>query len=106
MAEKEEKVEFEGEVLEAMRNRMPEVVRSRADKMGFPSPMAQLLSKPTFDLLYGIVSTQRARERGTYQWDKMRRDLEAHRGDSAAPAVASRLFRVAQLELWASQHGL
>lgn len=90
---------------EAMRDRIPEVVRTRLDKMGFPAPTARLLTSPTFDQLYDLVSSQRARERGIYEWDRMRRDLEAHRG-TADPHIASLLFRTAQLELWASMHGL
>lgn len=90
---------------EAMRDRIPEIVRTRIDKMGFPSPTAQLLSGPTFDRLFDLISSQRARERGVYAWPRIRRDLEAHRNTND-PAMASRLFRVAQLELWASLHGL
>jgi asparagine synthase (glutamine-hydrolysing) len=90
---------------EAMRERMPEAVRTRTDKMGFPAPTAQLLNGGAFDALYALVSTQRARERGVYAWDRMIGDLQAHRGAQHAE-LSWRFFRVAQLELWAGQHGL
>jgi asparagine synthase (glutamine-hydrolysing) len=90
---------------EAMRDRMPEAVRARVDKMGFPSPTAKLLSDATFDRLYELVSSQRARERGVYAWDRMIRDLRQYRGHEVAD-VSWRFFRVAQFELWAGLNGM
>ena len=90
---------------EAMRDRIPEVVRTRVDKMGFPSPFRQLLDGKSFDAVFELVTSRRARERGVYDWERMIRDLEAHR-DGTNAEVASRAFRVAQLELWARLHGL
>ena len=90
---------------EAMQGRIPEVVRTRVDKMGFPSPFRQLLDGKTFDAVFELVTSRRARERGVYDWERMVRDLEAHR-DSTNAEMASRAFRVAQLELWARLHDL
>ena len=90
---------------EAMRGRIPEVVRTRVDKMGFPSPYRQLLDGKSFDAVFELLTSRRARERGVYDWERMIRDLEAHRDGSNAE-MASRAFRVAQLELWARLHGL
>ncbi len=90
---------------EAMRDRIPEVVRTRVDKMGFPSPFRQLLDGKSFDAVFELVTSRRARERGVYDWERMIRDLEAHR-DGTNAEMASRAFRVAQLELWARLHGL
>jgi asparagine synthase (glutamine-hydrolysing) len=90
---------------EAMRDRIPEIVRARVDKMGFPAPSRQLLSGASFGPVFELVSSQRARERGVYNWERMIRDLEAHR-DGTNAEMAWRAFRVAQLELWAQQHNL
>ncbi|HEV8511010.1 MAG TPA: asparagine synthase (glutamine-hydrolyzing) [Gemmatimonadales bacterium] len=90
---------------EAMRGRIPEIVRTRADKMGFPSPFRQLLDGKTFDAVFDLVTSRRARERGVYDSTRIARDLEAHR-DSSNGEIAWRAFRVAQLELWAQLHGL
>jgi len=90
---------------EAMRGRIPEVVRTHVDKMGFLSPFRQLLDGKSFDAVFELVTSRRAREWGIYDWERMIRDLEAHRDGSNAE-MASRAFRVAQLERWASVHGL
>jgi len=90
---------------EAMRGRIPEVVRTRVDKMGFPSPFRQLLDGKTFDAIFDLVTSRRARERGVYNSARIARDLEAHR-DTGNAEIAWRAFRVAQLELWAQLHEL
>jgi asparagine synthase (glutamine-hydrolysing) len=90
---------------EAMRGRIPEIVRTRPDKMGFPSPNASLLRSASFERLYGLISSRRARERGIYQWDRMVGELQASR-DRDNLDLGLRFFRVAQFELWASIHGI
>jgi asparagine synthase (glutamine-hydrolysing) len=90
---------------EAMRDRIPETVRTRVDKMGFPTPNAKLLTEGTFEVLHDLVSSRTARERGIYAWDRMMRDLDTHRGGERMD-LALRFFRVAQFELWARIHGL
>jgi len=90
---------------EAMRGRIPEVVRARVDKMGFPSPFKQLLDGKSFEAVFELVTSRRARERGVYDSGRIASDLETHR-DTSNGAIAWRAFRVAQLELWAQMHGL
>lgn len=90
---------------EAMRDRIPEIVRTRPDKMGFPTPSGSLLRGGSFERLFALASSQRARERGVYAWDRMMADLWSHR-DRENPVIARQFFRVAQLELWAGVHGL
>ena len=83
---------------EAMRGRIPESVRSRVDKMGFPVSARQwfrdLLYQPMLDLLH----SRAARERGIYNVPVILRDIERHRTGEADVAV--KLFRVAQFEIW------
>jgi len=90
---------------EAMASRIPEIVRTRVDKMGFPSPTARLLQEPVFGALLELITSQRARERGIYNMRTMLDDLEQYRGTSDQ-STALRLFRVAQFETWARIHGL
>jgi asparagine synthase (glutamine-hydrolysing) len=90
---------------EAMRDRIPEVVRSRVDKMGFPSPFRQLLDGETFDAIHALVTSQRARERGVYNTARIVRDLETYR-DTSNTEIAWRAFRVAQVELWTQLYAL
>jgi asparagine synthase (glutamine-hydrolysing) len=83
---------------EAMRDRIPESVRTRADKMGFPVPsrswFADALSEPVAD----ILNSRTTRERGIYNVTEILRDLARHR--AGIIDVADGLFKVAQLELW------
>jgi len=90
---------------EAMEGHIPEIVRTRVDKMGFPSPTARLLEEPVFGVLLELITSQRARERGIYNMRVMLDELERHRGTSDQ-STAHRLFRVAQFEMWARIHGL
>ena len=90
---------------ESMRGRIPDSVRNRPDKMGFPTPTASLLRGGTFERLFALVSSQRARERGIYAWDRMVSNLWSNRGKENYP-LARQFFRVAQFELWASVHQL
>jgi asparagine synthase (glutamine-hydrolysing) len=83
---------------EAMRNRIPESVRSRPDKMGFNFPLKTWVGTSLYEPLHDILSSQAVRERGIYDAPAIRRDLERHqRGDIN---VSSELFNVAQFEAW------
>lgn len=83
---------------EGMRGRIPESVRSRVDKMGFPTPARQwfrdLLYEPMLDLLH----SRPARERGIYNIPRIVQDLTRHRAGEVD--VALELFRVVQFEIW------
>jgi asparagine synthase (glutamine-hydrolysing) len=83
---------------ESMRGLIPESVRLRADKMGFPHPardwFANELNEPVFD----ILRSRAARERGLYNLEVIMRDAERHRRREID--VATKLFRVAQFELF------
>ena len=83
---------------EAMRGRIPEVVRSRAEKMGFPTPVDDWFRNELYEPTQDLLASQAVRERGIIRPDAVRNDLERHRrGDIA---VGSRLFDIVQLELW------
>jgi len=83
---------------EAMRNRIPESVRTRAAKFGFPVPAKKwfldLLYEPTRDLL----GSRQARERGIYNVGEILKDLERHRLGEVD--ISSKLFSVLQFEVW------
>ena len=80
-------------VREAMRGRIPEIVRTRFDKFGFPTGAGQWAAawrEPVFDLL----GSRAARERGIYDVDRILREF-----GSAAP-MTEQLLRIVQFELW------
>jgi asparagine synthase (glutamine-hydrolysing) len=83
---------------EAMRGRIPESVRARVDKMGFPVParrwVADALSEPLLD----ILNSGTARERGIYNTPAIIADIERHRRGEID--VAGSIFDVAQYEVW------
>ena len=83
---------------EAMRGRIPESVRTRIDKMGFPVPgrswFADALAEPVLD----TVTSQAARERGIYNTAAIVRDIERHRRGEID--VSDKIFRTAQHEVW------
>jgi asparagine synthase (glutamine-hydrolysing) len=84
---------------EAMRGRIPESVRARVDKMGFPTPVSKWLAGELVDPLQDLLSSREARERGIYDVAVIERDLHLHR--QGRIDVSRRLFDVAQFEIWA-----
>jgi len=84
---------------EAMGGRIPESVRSRVDKMGFPTPVGKWLAGELLEPVQDLLASRAARERGIYDLEAIRRDLLRHR--EGRVDVSRNLFDVAQFELWA-----
>lgn len=90
---------------ESMRGHIPESVRSRVDKMGFPTSVRQWFSHQWYEPMQDLLASQEAQQRGIYDVDLIRKTLDRHRkGEIDA---SRKLFRVAQFEvlsaLWKSQ---
>ena len=83
---------------EAMRGRIPEIVRTRADKMGFPTSVAQWFRGTFYDALQDTLASEAARTREIYNIAAIRADLERHRRGELD--VGAALFDVAQVERW------
>jgi asparagine synthase (glutamine-hydrolysing) len=83
---------------ESMRGRIPESVRSRVDKMGFPVPTRKWFIDSLYEPMIDLLNSRPARERGIYRIDKILHDIERHRRGEID--VSGRLFDVAQFELW------
>jgi asparagine synthase (glutamine-hydrolysing) len=86
---------------EAMRGRIPELVRARPDKMGFPVPVRQWVSGPLYERLQDMLASRELHERGFYRVDAIRRDLERHKAGEGN--VSSGLLAIAQIECWLKQ---
>jgi asparagine synthase (glutamine-hydrolysing) len=82
----------------AMRNRIPESVRSRVEKWGFPVPARQWFASDLSEPIRDLLESQRVRERGIYNLDTIRREYELHRKGEID--VSGRLFDIVQFELW------
>jgi asparagine synthase (glutamine-hydrolysing) len=81
----------------AMRNRIPEVVRLRVPKFGFPTGMDRWFRAELYEPLRDTIASRAIRESGLWNLPQIERDLESHRrGDIN---VGERLFDVAQLGL-------
>ncbi|MEJ7812201.1 MAG: asparagine synthase (glutamine-hydrolyzing) [Gemmatimonadaceae bacterium] len=83
---------------EAVKGKIPEEVRARGDKMGFPVPAAQWFRNELYTPLQDMLASQAVRERGIYNVDAIRKGLDLHR-DGWIDA-SNGLFNVAQLESW------
>jgi asparagine synthase (glutamine-hydrolysing) len=64
---------------QAMEGLIPESVRTRKDKMGFPTPMAAWFKGPLHEQVREIVHSREFKERGIYNLPAIERDLERHR---------------------------
>ena len=83
---------------EAMRRRIPESVQNRLDKMGFPVPTKNWFSNALNEPVQDLLSSREVRERGIYNVDTIRRDLELHRQGKGD--VSGKFFNLAQFEIW------
>ena len=86
----------------ALRGRIPDSVRGRAEKMGFPTSLHIWLTSVLAEPLRDILASRAARERGIYNVPEMLRVLQ--NGHRVEPETALRLFYVAEFELWHSIH--
>jgi asparagine synthase (glutamine-hydrolysing) len=85
---------------EASSGRIPEMVRTRVDKMGFPTPTARWFGGELHEPLRDILGSSAARERGLYRTENMLRELDAGRGGEVREDAP--LFRAANVEVWLS----
>jgi asparagine synthase (glutamine-hydrolysing) len=85
---------------EAMRQRIPESVRTRVDKMGFPVPTRKWFAHDLYEPMQDLLATRAVRERGIYNVQAIVNDLQRHR--TGQIDVAQKLFNVAQFEILAA----
>jgi asparagine synthase (glutamine-hydrolysing) len=83
---------------QAMAGRIPENVRVRPDKMGFPVPAREWFAEQLLEPALDLLTSRSAIESGRYRVDVMRRDIDRHR--RGEKDFTDTLFAVAQFELW------
>jgi asparagine synthase (glutamine-hydrolysing) len=83
---------------EAMQGEIPEIVRKRIDKMGFPTSTSKWFASSLFNIVREIVHSRNFAERGIYNADIIADDLEKHRRGYID--ISAELFSVLQLEIW------
>src|SRR5574340_1161598 len=82
---------------EAMRGRIPESVRARVDKMGFPTASKKWFAHDLHEPLRDILGSRTVRERGIYNVGALLTDLDRHRRGEID--LANRLFHIAEFEI-------
>lgn len=86
---------------ESMRGVIPESVRTRLDKMGFPTSARDWIASAWHEPMQDLFASQGFRERGVFNIRALRSALERHRageGDYSTP-----LFAAAEFERWCQQ---
>ena len=82
---------------EGMRGRIPESVRSRVDKMGFPTASKKWFAHDLYEPLRDILGSRAVRGRGIYHAGALIADLDRHRRGEVD--LSNRLFHVAEFEI-------
>ncbi|MGC3976647.1 MAG: asparagine synthase (glutamine-hydrolyzing) [Nitrospira sp.] len=82
---------------EGMNGRIPESVRSRVDKMGFPTASRKWFAHDLYEPLRDILASRTLRDRGIYNTGALIADLDRHRRGEAD--FSNRLFHVAEFEI-------
>ena len=82
---------------EGMKGRIPESVRSRVDKMGFPTASKKWFAHDLYEPLRDILASRALRDRGIYNTGALIADLDRHRRGEAD--FSNRLFHVAEFEI-------
>lgn len=83
---------------EAMRGQIPEIVRTRVHKFGFPTSVESWLRGPLYEPLRDLLTSRLVRESDLWNNSAVTAALEQHR--TGAANHGARLFDVAQLCLW------
>ncbi|MDH4053941.1 MAG: asparagine synthase (glutamine-hydrolyzing) [Gammaproteobacteria bacterium] len=86
---------------EATKGVIPEVVRTRIDKMGFPVSAREWFAGPLYATAREIISNASGRTDGVLSTGAVLRDLERHR--QGAADFSDKLLRVMQFEMLAAQ---
>lgn len=85
-------------VRQAMRGILPESVRLRADKMGFPTPVATWLRGEFGKEVEALITSSQARSRWLFNQNEVKRQMQFHR--SGKGDLSKRIFMWLMCELW------
>jgi asparagine synthase (glutamine-hydrolysing) len=88
-------------VREALKGVIAENVRTRRDKMGFPTPSKDWWGGAWYEPMMDLLQSQRVRTGGFCDVPVVVEQLERHRGGQVD--ASGRLFRVAEFGIWLEQ---
>lgn len=83
---------------DAMQGKIPELVRTRVRKLGFPTPIDAWFRGPLYEPMRDLLAGGALRESGAWNVANVTAALERHRAGETN--CGSRLFDVAQTGLW------
>jgi asparagine synthase (glutamine-hydrolysing) len=83
---------------EAMRGILPELIRGRRDKKGYPTPLGRWLREQHREWLRDLVASPRSRARGMVDASAAERLLQQH--ESGAADYSAQLYLLATLEIF------
>ena len=86
----------------SLRGRIPDSVRTRVEKMGFPTSLHMWMTGALAEPLRDVLASRAARERGIYNVEEILSVLQNHH--RIEPEAALKLFHVAEFELWHEIH--
>lgn len=79
---------------EVFKDKIPQKILHRRDKMGFPVPLKEWFSGPLKEFIYDIFSSSSAKNRGFYNAQKVLKNLEK------SPQFSRKIWGLLSLELW------
>jgi asparagine synthase (glutamine-hydrolysing) len=82
---------------------IPESIRTRLDKMGFPQPSRDWFANAWYGPTRDLLSSRAVRESGALNVAHALRELDRHRAGEVD--ATSRMFSVAQFGLWFAERG-
>ena len=86
---------------EAMKGHIPESVRTRVDKMGFPFPSKRWGSTTLYEPVQDLLASREVKESGIYNVQAIHRDLERHH--QGQHDVSYELFNIVQFQMWSTK---
>ncbi|RIZ69979.1 MAG: asparagine synthase (glutamine-hydrolyzing) [Methylococcales bacterium] len=86
---------------EAMTDLIPDSVRMRVDKMGFPVPSNKWFSTTLYEPVMDILNSRKVCERGIYNIPKLIHAMECHRRGEVD--MSTTLFNISQFEIWSEE---
>jgi asparagine synthase (glutamine-hydrolysing) len=88
---------------QAMTGIIPESVRTRLDKMGFPVPCRRWLTTALFQPFNDLLASREVKESGLYNTEAIRSSLQCQR-EPGNEDLSTPLFNIAQFQLWSRNH--
>ena len=82
----------------AMQGRIPETVRTRVQKFGFPTSASSWLSTILFERCKDLIASRAIREAGVWNLREIDRALDGH--EDGDRDLGNRLFDFAQFAMW------